>query len=93
MVRRHKLDSDSRAVRIIERWKRGGALAFLFSLACIVPSLIASELAEQAVAWLGGSTWAQTIAGALGLIIAGPVVIGNRGILDAVGDLARAPDN
>lgn len=92
MATRHKLDSDNRAVRIIERWKRGAALAFLFSLACIAPSLIASELAEQAVAWLGGSPWAQTVAGALGLIIAGPVVVGNRGILDAIGDLARARD-
>lgn len=93
MASRHKLDSENGAVRFIERWKRGAAVAILVSVALILPSIIASKLAQEAIAWLGGSPWAQTVAGALGLAIAGPLVIGSRSILETLGRLALARDS
>jgi hypothetical protein len=92
MATKRKLDSDNRAVRFIERWKRGMNATLVFCAVCLVPSLIASYAGSELFAWMGGSEWSQVVAGALGLAIIGPWLIGSRGVLALIGDLAGARD-
>lgn len=93
MATQPKLDSDNRAVRFIERWKRGATAGFIAALLLIVPSLAAGAAAMLVAEWLGASSWYQAVAGAVGLIVAGPWTFGNRQTLRTIGDLAKAGDD
>jgi Flp pilus assembly protein TadB len=93
MATQPKLDSDNRAVRFIERWKRGATAGFIAALMLIVPSLAAGAAAAVLAEWLGASPWYQTLAGAVGLIVAGPWTFGSRQTLRIIGDLAKVGDN
>lgn len=93
MATKQQLDSGNRAVRLVERWKRGLTATLLFCAVCLVPSVIASAAGSELFAWLGGTEWTQVVAGALGLAIVGPWLIGSRRVLAMIGDLAKARDD
>jgi hypothetical protein len=92
MERLEPIDSPNRAVRVIERWKRGVGVLICVGLMGILPAVIAfaaglafKELLELNGLWVG----LPVIAAA----IAGPWCIGQRKALRTIGSFADISDN
>lgn len=93
MATRLEPDSGNKAVRFIERWKRGALASAVFGLAGVLPSFAAMYLAFEAADALGASPTQGMFAGALGLLVTGPLILGSRGVLDLLATLAKNPDD
>lgn len=91
MATQPKLDSDNRAVRFIERWKRGLAFAVILALA-MVPGAFAGALAYTACE-LGGRGDLAELAGLVAFLIFAPWTLGDRQTLQTVGNLAKIGDD
>lgn len=91
MATRPKLDSDNRAVRVIERWKRGATATILVGMG-FIPGAVAGAAAYAACELAGRSDLAS-LAGLFAFLIVGPWALGNRAALRTMGELAEVRDD